>query len=67
MHELGQPLCNNIRQNYNHVVDFYVQSKVDFAFRSYSGGFLGRHVNWFLRTFWRAWFDIDRVGPEGSR
>ncbi|KAJ5791024.1 uncharacterized protein N7518_008035 [Penicillium psychrosexuale] len=49
------------------VVDFYVQSNVDFAFRNYSGGLLGRHVNWFLRTFWRAWFDLDRVGLEGSR
>ncbi|KAJ5866881.1 hypothetical protein N7534_001434 [Penicillium rubens] len=49
------------------VVDFYVQSKVDFAFRNYTGGSLGRHVNWFLRSFWRAWFDLDRVGLEGSR
>ena len=49
------------------VVDFYVQSQVDFAFRNYGGGLLGRHVNWFLRTFWRAWFDLDRVGLEGSR
>ncbi|KAJ5542646.1 hypothetical protein N7535_005070 [Penicillium sp. DV-2018c] len=49
------------------VIDFYVQSKVDFSFRNYTGGFVGRHVNWFLRTFWRAWFDLDRVGLEGSR
>ncbi|KAK2003879.1 hypothetical protein LX36DRAFT_39855 [Colletotrichum falcatum] len=49
------------------VVDFYVQSKTDFSFRNFTGGLVGRHVNWFLRTFWRAWFDIDRVGLEGSR
>ncbi|KAF9888921.1 hypothetical protein FE257_008090 [Aspergillus nanangensis] len=49
------------------VVDFYVQSNADFTFRSYTGGFVGRHVNWFLRTFWRAWFDLDRVGLEASR
>ncbi|KAK2046839.1 hypothetical protein LZ31DRAFT_178004 [Colletotrichum somersetense] len=49
------------------VVDFYVQSKTDFFFRNFTGGLVGRHVNWFLRTFWRAWFDIDRVGLEASR
>ncbi|RYP32757.1 hypothetical protein DL767_005048 [Monosporascus sp. MG133] len=49
------------------VVDFYVQSKIDFAFRNYTGGLVGRHVNWFSRTFWRAWFDLDRVGLEASR
>ncbi|UQC88162.1 uncharacterized protein CLUP02_13685 [Colletotrichum lupini] len=49
------------------VVDFYVQSKTDFSFRNFTGGLVGRHVNWFLRTFWRAWFDLDRVGLEASR
>ncbi|KAK1595796.1 uncharacterized protein LY79DRAFT_680570 [Colletotrichum navitas] len=49
------------------VVDFYVQSKIDFSFRNFTGGLVGRHVNWILRTFWRAWFDIDRVGLEASR
>ncbi|KAK1984609.1 hypothetical protein LZ30DRAFT_585759 [Colletotrichum cereale] len=49
------------------VVDFYVQSKTDFSFRNFTGGLVGRHVNWFLRTFWRAWFDIDRVGLEAGR
>jgi betaine lipid synthase len=49
------------------VIDFYVQSKVEFGFRNYTGGFLGRHVNWFMRTFWRAWFDLDRVSLEASR
>ncbi|KAJ5143515.1 uncharacterized protein N7515_002302 [Penicillium bovifimosum] len=48
-------------------IDFYAQSRVDFSFRNYTGGLVGRHVNWFLRTFWRAWFDLDRVGLEGSR
>ncbi|KAG6020508.1 hypothetical protein E4U41_002825 [Claviceps citrina] len=49
------------------VVDFYVQNKVDFAFRNYTGGALGRHVNALSRMFWRAWFDLDRVGLEPSR
>ena len=26
-----------------------------------------RHVNWFSRLFWRAWFDLDRVGLEAAR
>ncbi|KAG8163313.1 hypothetical protein KVR01_006610 [Diaporthe batatas] len=49
------------------VVDFYVQSGVDVSFRNYTGGLVGRHVNFFGRTFWRAWFDIDRVGLEPGR
>ncbi|CAG8058690.1 unnamed protein product [Penicillium salamii] len=49
------------------VVDFYVQSKTEFSFRNYTGGSIGRHVGWFMRTFWRAWFDLDRVNLEASR
>ncbi|GAO15240.1 hypothetical protein UVI_02006710 [Ustilaginoidea virens] len=49
------------------VVDFYVQSRADFSFRNYTGGALGRHVNALSRMFWRAWFDLDRVGLEPSR
>ncbi|KAB5578434.1 hypothetical protein GE09DRAFT_550650 [Coniochaeta sp. 2T2.1] len=49
------------------VVDFYAQSKVDYSFRNYTGGILGRHVNYLARTFWRAWFDLDRVSLEPSR
>lgn len=49
------------------VCDFYVQSKVDYSFRNYTGGILGRHVNFLYRTFWRAWFDLDRVSLEPSR
>ena len=49
------------------VVDFYVQSGVEAAGRNYIGGTLQRHVNWLGRTFWRAWFDLDRVGLEGAR
>ncbi|KAJ9152005.1 3-amino-3-carboxypropyl transferase [Pleurostoma richardsiae] len=49
------------------VIDFYVQSKVDFGFRNYTGGFTGRHMNFLGRTFWRAWFEIDRVGLEPAR
>lgn len=49
------------------VVDFYVQSRVDVNFRNYTGGLVDRHVNFLGRTFWRAWFDIDRVGLEPGR
>ncbi|KAI1405468.1 hypothetical protein F4819DRAFT_425538 [Hypoxylon fuscum] len=49
------------------VVDFYVQSQVDVSFRNYHGGLVDRHVNFFGRTFWRAWFDIDRVALEPGR
>jgi len=28
---------------------------------------INRHVNWFGRLFWRAWFDVDRVGLEAGR
>ena len=49
------------------VTDFYVQSSVDTMGRNYLGGSLQRHVNWIGRTFWRAWFDLDRVGLEGAR
>jgi len=49
------------------VVDFYVQSNVDITFRNYTGGFIGRHVHFLARTFWRAWFDLDRVALEPGR
>lgn len=49
------------------VVDFYVQSQVDISFRNYTGGSVNRHVNFFGRTFWRAWFDLDRVVLEPGR
>ncbi|KAI0474065.1 hypothetical protein GGR56DRAFT_563340 [Xylariaceae sp. FL0804] len=49
------------------VVDFYVQSQVDVSFRNYTGGLIDRHVNFIGRTFWRAWFDIDRVALEPGR
>jgi betaine lipid synthase len=49
------------------VVDFYVQSKVDVSFRNHTGGLVGRHVNYLGRTFWRAWFDLDRVSLEPGR
>ena len=49
------------------VVDFYVQSTVETSGRNYIGGSLQRHVNWLGRSFWRAWFDLDRVGLEGAK
>jgi len=49
------------------VVDFYVQSKVDFGSRNYTGGVVGRHCMWISRVFWRTWFEIDRVNLEAAR
>lgn len=49
------------------VVDFYVQSVVEISGRTYTGGSFNRHVTWVKRVFWRAWFDVDRVGLEGAR
>ena len=49
------------------VVDFYVQSGVQTSGRNYMGGSIQRHVNWVGRSFWRAWFDLDRVDLESSR
>ncbi|KAK7754949.1 hypothetical protein SLS62_003033 [Diatrype stigma] len=49
------------------VVDFYVQSQVDVVFRNYTGGLVNRHVNFLARTFWRAWFDVDRVSLDPGR
>ncbi|KAL2165398.1 hypothetical protein VTH06DRAFT_696 [Thermothelomyces fergusii] len=49
------------------VVDFYAQSQVDVRFRNHTGGMMGRHVSYLARTFWRAWFDLDRVSLEPGR
>ncbi|QDS75241.1 hypothetical protein FKW77_000464 [Venturia effusa] len=49
------------------VIDFYVQSQVDYRNRNYTGGMVGRHCNFWSRTFWRSWFDVDRVSLEGAR
>merc|ERR1712193_324016 len=43
------------------VVDFYVQSQVDYSGRNYTGGVVDRHCTFWSRTFWRTWFEIDRV------
>lgn len=40
---------------------------MDVSFRNYTGGSTSRHVNFLARTFWRAWFDVDRVSLEGAR
>lgn len=49
------------------VVDFYVQNMVDVGDRNYIGDRRNRHVNYFSRVFWRAWFDVDRVNLELAR
>jgi betaine lipid synthase len=40
------------------VVDFYVQSQIDFRSKNYTGGIIDRHCNWWSRTFWRTWFEV---------
>lgn len=49
------------------VVDFYVQNEIDFQSRNYTGGVLDRHCNWLSRTFWRTWFEFDRVNLDAAR
>ncbi|KAF9740191.1 hypothetical protein PMIN06_007123 [Paraphaeosphaeria minitans] len=49
------------------VVDFYVQSRVEFNRRNYTGGAINRHCMWISRVFWRTWFEIDRVNLEAAR
>lgn len=49
------------------VVDFYVQNQVDYSFRNYTGGLIDRHCTWLSRTFWRTWFELDRVNLESAR
>lgn len=49
------------------VVDFYTQSGREFGARNYTGSHDGRHVNWFLRSFWRAWFELDHISVDAAR
>jgi betaine lipid synthase len=49
------------------VVDFYVQNEIDFQSRNYTGGVVDRHCTWLSRTFWRTWFEFDRVNLEAAR
>ncbi|KAK9463043.1 uncharacterized protein V1516DRAFT_671814 [Lipomyces oligophaga] len=49
------------------VVDFYAQSTATLCGRTNLGGELLRHVNWLSRTFWRLWFEFDRVYLDSSR
>ncbi|KAG8626659.1 hypothetical protein KVT40_005604 [Elsinoe batatas] len=49
------------------VVDFYVQSQVEFQSRNYAGGIIDRHCMWISRVFWRTWFEADRVNLEAAR
>lgn len=49
------------------VVDFYTQSGREFGARNYTGSHAGRHVNWFLRSFWRSWFELDHISVDAAR
>ncbi|GME94735.1 unnamed protein product [Ambrosiozyma monospora] len=49
-------------------VDFGVQSKVTTVGRVDTlGGLQNRHIPWVFRTFWRAWFEADRVFLDPAR
>ncbi|EIW54972.1 uncharacterized protein TRAVEDRAFT_39383 [Trametes versicolor FP-101664 SS1] len=48
-------------------IDFYVQSAKSYNLRNFTGGHHSRHVNWFSRLFWRAWFRLDRVHLDEGR
>lgn len=52
------------------VVDFYTQSQSNYSTPtkiSTLGGELWRHVPWLSRTFWRLWFEFDRVFLDPAR
>lgn len=49
------------------VVDFYTQSGREFGAQNYTGSHAGRHVNWFLRSFWRSWFELDHISVDAAR
>lgn len=49
------------------VVDFYVQNKVDFQGRNYTGGVINRHCMWISRVFWRTWYVFCQVDCGKSR
>ncbi len=49
-------------------VDFGIQSSANTVGKVNTvGGLAGRHVPWVLRTFWRAWFEADRVFLDPAR
>lgn len=49
-------------------VDFGVQSDSTSIGRTNTlGGLVNRHVPWFYRTFWRIWFECDKVFLDPSR
>lgn len=49
-------------------VDFGVQSESNSIGRTNTlGGMVNRHVPWIFRTFWRLWFELDKVFLDPSR
>lgn len=49
-------------------VDFGVQSNVNVTGRANCvGGLINRHTPWVFRSFWRLWFEADRVFLEPAR
>lgn len=49
-------------------VDFGVQSESNSIGRTNTlGGMVNRHVPWIFRTFWRIWFECDKVFLDPSR
>lgn len=49
------------------VVDFYVQNKIDFQGRNYTGGVIDRHCMWISRVFWRTWYVFITLQTVDSR
>ncbi len=49
------------------VVDFYVENTNDIAGRNYTAGLYKRHHGYWFRSFWRSWFDMDRISLDPSR
>lgn len=49
-------------------IDFGVQSKANAIGRINTlGGQVNRHIPWLFRTFWRIWFEFDKVFLDPSR
>lgn len=49
------------------VADFYVQNTDEIATRNYTAGFYKRHLSYYSRNFWRAWFDRNEILLDSTR
>jgi betaine lipid synthase len=46
------------------VCDFYVQNRIDYRSRNYTGGVIDRHCSFWSRTFWRTWFEVGQLSAD---